>query len=109
MLDLRRGVVRASEFFSGLAQTGRSGPEVGWAFCYQDDRLRYLANNSRFLILPDWHYPNLGSKVHRFARNGWGRTGKRINAIKSGVAVAMPSSTAEPQLPNAAPQVLGGA
>jgi hypothetical protein len=36
---------------------------IGWDFRFQYDRLRFLANNSRFLILPDWHYPNLGSKV----------------------------------------------
>ena len=36
---------------------------IGWDFRFQYDRLRYLANNSRFLILPDWHYRNLGSKV----------------------------------------------
>jgi hypothetical protein len=36
---------------------------IGWDFRFQYDRLRFLANNSRFLILPDWHFPNLGSKV----------------------------------------------
>lgn len=30
---------------------------------HQYDRLKLLANNSRFLILPDWHLPNLGSRV----------------------------------------------
>jgi hypothetical protein len=36
---------------------------VGWDFRHQYDRLKLVANNSRFLILPDWHRPNLGSKV----------------------------------------------
>jgi hypothetical protein len=34
---------------------------IGWDFRHQYDRLKLLTNNSRFLILPDWHYPNLGT------------------------------------------------
>jgi hypothetical protein len=36
---------------------------IGWDFRSQYDRLRLIANNSRFLILPDWHRPNIGSRV----------------------------------------------
>ncbi|MDA8383442.1 MAG: DUF4338 domain-containing protein [Betaproteobacteria bacterium] len=36
---------------------------IGWDFRHQFDRLSLIANNSRFLILPEWHYPNLGSKA----------------------------------------------
>ncbi len=36
---------------------------IGWDFRHQYDRLRLVANNSRFLILPNWHRPNLGSKT----------------------------------------------
>lgn len=36
---------------------------IGWDFRTQYDRLRLIANNSRFLILPDWHLPNIGSRV----------------------------------------------
>lgn len=36
---------------------------IGWNYRHQYSRLNLIANNSRFLILPDWHYPNLGSKV----------------------------------------------
>lgn len=38
---------------------------IGWDFHrqYDYDRLKLIANNSRFLILPDWHLPNLGSKI----------------------------------------------
>lgn len=36
---------------------------VGWSYRHQYSRLNFIANNSRFLILPDWHCPNLGSKV----------------------------------------------
>jgi len=38
---------------------------IGWEFRHQYDydRLKLIANNSRFLILSDWHYRNLGSKI----------------------------------------------
>lgn len=36
---------------------------IGWHFRYQYDRLHLVANNSRFLILPKHHYPNLASRV----------------------------------------------
>jgi hypothetical protein len=38
---------------------------IGWDFRrqYDYDRLKLIANNSRFLILPDWHHRNLGSKI----------------------------------------------
>jgi hypothetical protein len=36
---------------------------IGWDYRHQYDRLKLVANNSRFLILPDWHHPNLGSRT----------------------------------------------
>ena len=36
---------------------------IGWNFRHQYDRLKLIVNNSRFLILPDWHIPNLGSRI----------------------------------------------
>ena len=36
---------------------------IGWNFRYQYSRLNLLTNNNRFLILPEWHYPNLASKT----------------------------------------------
>ena len=36
---------------------------IGWTPLQQDRRLRLVANNSRFLLLPDRTVPNLGSKV----------------------------------------------
>lgn len=36
---------------------------IGWDFRHQYDRLKLVANNSRFLILPRWHRPNLGSRT----------------------------------------------
>jgi hypothetical protein len=36
---------------------------IGWERRYQYDRLHLIANNARFLILPDAHAPNLASRV----------------------------------------------
>jgi hypothetical protein len=36
---------------------------IGWDFRSQYGRLKLIANNSRFLILPGWHRPNVGSRV----------------------------------------------
>ena len=36
---------------------------IGWDFRIQYDRLKLIANNSRFLILPEGRWPNVGSKV----------------------------------------------
>ncbi len=45
---------------------------IGWPQPYRTDRLRLIANNSRFLILPGHHYPNLATRIlsacrHRLA------------------------------------------
>lgn len=48
---------------------------IGWDFRHQYDRPKLVVNNSRFLILPDWHIPNLGSRVlalcQRRLRKDW--------------------------------------
>src|SRR3990172_6689413 len=36
---------------------------IGWDFRTQYGRLKLIANNSRFLILPGWHLPNVGSRM----------------------------------------------
>lgn len=36
---------------------------IGWDARHQYARLKWISNNSRYLILPEWHYPNLGSRV----------------------------------------------
>jgi hypothetical protein len=36
---------------------------IGWDFRHQYDRLKLVTNNSRFLILPDYHFPNLASRI----------------------------------------------
>jgi len=41
---------------------------IGWDFRHQYDRLKLITNNSRFLILPDWHLPNLASRILSLCR-----------------------------------------
>lgn len=36
---------------------------IDWGHRLQYDRLNLIANNSRFLILPQWHHKNLASKI----------------------------------------------
>jgi hypothetical protein len=36
---------------------------IGWDFRLQYGRLKLVVNNSRFLIVPEWHVPNLGSRI----------------------------------------------
>ena len=36
---------------------------IGWDLRHQYDRLKLIVNNSRFLILPGWHIPNVGSRI----------------------------------------------
>ncbi len=36
---------------------------IGWGYRHQYDRLHLVTNNSRFLILPNWHYPNVASRI----------------------------------------------
>ncbi len=36
---------------------------IGWDFRHQYDRLKLVTNNSRFLILPEWHARNLASRT----------------------------------------------
>ena len=46
---------------------------IGWGFRHQFGRLNLIANNSRFLILPDCHHKNLASRILSLCR-------KRIQA-----------------------------
>lgn len=36
---------------------------IGWRYRYQFDRTHLLTNNSRFLILPQYHYPNAATRI----------------------------------------------
>jgi len=41
---------------------------IGWDFRHQYDRLHLVTNNSRFLILPEYHIPNLASRILSLCR-----------------------------------------
>jgi Domain of unknown function (DUF4338)/DDE_Tnp_1-associated len=63
---------------------------IGWDFHHQYDydRLKLIANNSRFLILPNWHYRNLGSKIlslchSRLASDWQERFGHRLVLLET--------------------------
>jgi hypothetical protein len=36
---------------------------IGWPYRHQSARLNLVANNSRFLILPEYHQPNMASQI----------------------------------------------
>jgi hypothetical protein len=46
---------------------------IGWDFRQRYSRLKLVINNSRFLILPDWHVFNLGSRVLSLCQRRVGR------------------------------------
>ena len=54
---------------------------IGWDFRSQYGRLNLIANNSRFLILPGWNRPNVGSDVlSTLAPRVLSLTERRVNA-----------------------------
>lgn len=48
-------------FSSSALKCGVRDRWIGWDLRHQYDRLHLVTNNSRFLVLPDWHLPNLAS------------------------------------------------
>jgi hypothetical protein len=61
---------------------------IGWDFRCQYGRLKLIANNSRFLILPGWHRPNVGSRVlslleRRIAADWQARFGHRLLLLET--------------------------
>lgn len=59
-----RGEWVALVCFSSPALKCRPRDEwIGWDFRHKYDRLHLITNNSRFLILPDHHHPNLASRI----------------------------------------------
>lgn len=59
-----RGEWVALLVFSAAAwKCGARDRWIGWDHRCQFGRLNLIASNSRFLILPEWHIPNLGSRV----------------------------------------------
>jgi hypothetical protein len=61
---------------------------IGWDFRSQYGRLKLIANNSRFLILPGWRRPNIGSRVlalteRRVAADWQTRFGHRLLLLET--------------------------
>jgi hypothetical protein len=50
-------------FSSAALKCSARDNHIGWQARHQYDRLHLVTNNSRFLILPEFRYPNLGSRV----------------------------------------------
>lgn len=50
-------------FSSAALKCGVRDQWIGWSYRHQFDRTHLLTNNSRFLILPQWHSPNLATRV----------------------------------------------
>jgi len=60
---LRNEWVALLSFSSAALKYAVRDQWIGWSFRHQYDRLHLVSNNSRFLILPNWHRPNIGSRV----------------------------------------------
>lgn len=61
---------------------------IGWSYRHQYDRLKLITNNSRFLILPGWHCPNLASRtlslcLKRLGADWQARFGHRLLLVES--------------------------
>jgi hypothetical protein len=54
---------------------------IGWDFRHQYDRLKLLTNNSRFLILPDWHFRIWPPAFYRCAKRDCRPIGSKFSAI----------------------------
>ena len=61
--SLRDEWVALLSFSASAWKCGARDRWIGWDYRHQYDRLKLVVNNSRFLILPDWHVPNLGSRI----------------------------------------------
>ena len=55
-------------FSSAALKCGARDCWIGWSYRLQYDRLHLVANNSRFLILPNCHYKNLATKILSLCR-----------------------------------------
>lgn len=55
-------------FSAAALKCGARDRWIGWGHRLQYDRLHLVANNSRFLILPDCHHKNLATKILSLCR-----------------------------------------
>ncbi len=60
-------------FSASALKCGARDRWIGWNFRQRYSRLKLVVNNSRFLILPEWHAPNLGSRVLALCQRRVGR------------------------------------
>jgi hypothetical protein len=70
-------------FSASALKCGARDRWIGWHVRHRYSRLKLIVNNSRFLILPDWHMANLGSRVlslceQRLARDWEALFGHRV-------------------------------
>jgi hypothetical protein len=70
-------------FSASALKCGARDGWIGWDLRHRYSRLKLIVNNSRFLILPDWHMSNLGSRVlglceQRVVRDWEGLFGHRV-------------------------------
>ncbi len=71
---------------------------IGWQYRHQYERLKLIANNNRFLILPNWHIKNLASKaislcLKRLADDGMKFFGYKIVMVETFVDPKLFSGT----------------
>ena len=57
-------------FSAAALKCGVRDQWIGWSYRHQYDRLKLLANNTRFCILPAWHRPNLASRTLALCERG---------------------------------------
>ncbi len=55
--------IALTSFSSATLQCRTRAQCFGWSSRHQFDRTHLLTNNSRFLILPQWHYPNAATRI----------------------------------------------
>jgi len=55
--------VALSSFSAAALKCSARDNWIGWDFRHKYERLNLVTNNSRFLILPQWHVPNLASRI----------------------------------------------
>ena len=55
-------------FSAAALKCGARDRWIGWSYRLQYDRLHLVANNSRFLILPNCHFKNLATKILSLCR-----------------------------------------
>ncbi len=67
---------------SAALKCGPRDQWIGWDRTLQWRRLHLIANNVRFLILPDWHEPNLASGLLSGAGGGTLKCTKKYYGIK---------------------------